>query len=186
MIDTDFTFVKQRARFRILVPLQPSTEPGDAGRIVADALFTRARGLRGRITIGERNHGGAALPFKWPTGVKFDNVTLRAGATQSPDLARWFVESAEAAAGLNDPTAFKGDVTIRELDRADQCINQWVLANAWCVQWSPGDYDGASDRFLIERVVIAHDGIIGGQRSPSRNGRRVRVADITSIMSRIP
>ena len=185
MIDTDFQLIKQRARFRVSMSLSEDAERASAGRVVVDARFTKVRGLRGRVTVGERRYGGAALPFKWPTGVEFGNVTLEAGASQSPDLARKFVESAEAAAGITDLLGFKGDVAIRELDRTDQCINEWILSRAWVVEWSPGEYDGNSDRFLIERVVLAHDAIVGGQRSRASTGRRVRVADIGSILGRI-
>ena len=193
MIDTDFQLVKQRARFRVSLVLNATAERMTGGRVVADSLFTRVRGLRGRVTMGTRRHGGAALPFKWPTGVEFGNVTLLAGATQSPDLVSFFVESAEAAAGITDLSDFKTLVAIRELNRAQECINEWVLNNAWCVEWGPGDYDGASNRFLIERIVLAHDGITPGQ--PSRRVsvgvsgetqiRRARVPDVSSIMTRI-
>lgn len=185
MIDTDSPFIKQRARFRLSIPLSLDGERQSAGRSVVDALFTKARGMRGRITVGQRRHGGAALPFKWPTGVTFDNLTLQAGATESLDLRRWFVESAEAAAGITDLSDFKTTMALREFNRERECINEWVFAGAFCVEWSPGEYDGASDRFLIEQVVIAHDGIIGGQRRRRRGAPRVEIPDITSIMKRI-
>lgn len=191
--DTDFQLVKQRARYKVSITLGLTAERQSGGRGTADVLFTRVRGMRGRIIMGEHRHGGSALPFKWPRGVTFDNVTLAAGATQSPDLVSLFAESAEAAAGIADLSALKRPAAIWELDRTGEIINEWVLNNAWAVEWTPGDYDSASDRFLIERLVLAHDGITPGQSSRrvtvnadgTQQIRRARVPDISSIMSRI-
>jgi phage tail-like protein len=167
---------KQRFRFRVRIP--GSSQAGAPAAPIT-AFFRSAGPLRLTIAKGERRVGGSPVPFTWPMGVNTADITLRAGSTNDMGLFNWAVEAAQAAAGkASKASDFQRDIAIDELGRgfntaavplpflggvqvaASRVVNTWLLTGAWPVDYAASeDYDGESDEYLIQSLVLTYDGI---------------------------
>lgn len=107
-------------------------------------------------------------PYKYITGVEYEDVTLRLGSTEDVELYNWFTEALRNAAGIGGRTSgTRRDVVIRETSKdfsirsrnpvALKILDQWVLRGAMPVAYSPGAWDSHSDEFLIEEVTLTYD-----------------------------
>lgn len=150
---------KQRARFRVRIP--SSQRAGSSGDPIA-ALFQTAGPLSIRILKGVRRHGGSPVPFTWPQGVDHADITLTAGSTNDLSLFNWAAEAAAAAAGIGTKdTDYQRDPTIEELGRgADEVVNRWRLLSAWPTDYTGGNYDNNSNRYLIQSLTLTYYGLV--------------------------
>jgi len=172
---------KQRARFAVAIP-------SDGGRRL-EARFRSVSGLAGRIIVGTVRHAGSVIPYKYPQGVEFPEAVLECGATTDRGLFNWFADVVSIAAGIGGKTrGHRRDVIVmehsREFGRGSRVptiVGGYILAGAFPVDFSPGEYDNESDEFLIESVTLTYDYL-----RPTRQLNPSSVRDISHLTSRFP
>jgi phage tail-like protein len=117
------------------------------------AGFKEVSGLEGTIDVIEYREGSDTFPVarKLPGLVKFTNVTLKRGLTDSRDLYEWW-----SAVALGKPD--RRGAAIILLDRERNPVRRWVLRNAWPVRYAISSLDAGTSAVAIETLELAHEG----------------------------
>src|SRR5919109_441106 len=103
---------------------------------IATAAFKEVSGLEGSIDVVEYREGADLSPAtrKLPGLVKFSNVTLKRGLTESRDLYQWW---SAVASGRPD----RRNVAIILLERERNPVRRWLLRDAWPVRYAISSLD---------------------------------------------
>jgi phage tail-like protein len=121
---------------------------------IARASFREVSGLEGAVDVIEYREG-ADRPLsarKLPGLVRYANVTLKRGITDSRELWDWWKA---VASGKLDRRA----VRIVLLDREGNAVRRWALADAWPVRYHVSVLDAERGETAIESLELAHDGL---------------------------
>jgi len=123
-----------------------------------EADFSKAGPLEVEIETLEYHPGGAMIPVKQPGKASFPPITLELGATRERNLFDWLKEVVNVAADVGgDDNSFKRNLTIQELDRANNVVHSWRVYGAFPTKFTPGDWDGSSGEFTIRSVELTYD-----------------------------
>jgi phage tail-like protein len=119
---------------------------------IATAGFGEVSGLEGSIDVIEYREGTDALTVRKLAGlVKYGNVTLRRGLTDSRDLYSWWTA---VASGKVD----RRGVAIVLLDRERNPVRRWLLREAWPVRYAVSSLNAEGNDVAIETLELAHEG----------------------------
>jgi phage tail-like protein len=119
---------------------------------IATAGFGEVSGLEGSIDVIEYREGTDALTVHKLAGlVKYGNVTLRRGLTDSRDLYSWWTA---VASGKVD----RRGVAIVLLDRERNPVRRWLLREAWPVRYAVSSLNAEGNDVAIETLELAHEG----------------------------
>jgi phage tail-like protein len=120
---------------------------------IATAGFKKVSGLEGSIDVIEYREGADLSPAsrKLPGIVKYANVTLKRGLTESRDLYGWWDA---VVSGKPDRRA----VAIVLLDRARTPVRRWLLREAWPVRYAISSLDAGTSAVAVETLELAHEG----------------------------
>lgn len=141
------TNVLQEPRFIVRVEKAPG--------VAMSAKFASAEGLQATVGVSTLWHGGSMIAQKDPCRVTFGPVTLTRGRTKDAELYNWFALSVAPLPDAADAGVLL--VEIVEQDRARRTVNRWRLYNAFVVEYNPGNFNGDSDGYRMESVVIEHE-----------------------------
>lgn len=121
---------------------------------IASIAFREVSGLEGSVDVIEYREGAdrALTVRKLPGLVRYANVTLRRGISDSQDLWNWWNA---VASGNTD----RRPVVILLLDRAGNQVRRWVLREAWPVRYQVSVLDAEQGQVAIESLELAHEGI---------------------------
>ena len=121
---------------------------------LAEAHFTECTGVAAKIdAVRYREGGGAQIEHRIPGRVKYDDVTLKYGLTQSRQLWDWF------NAGLRG-TVQRQNVSIVLLDSDDVTERmRWDLINAWPSEWRGAPLSATSHEIAIETLTLVFESI---------------------------
>jgi phage tail-like protein len=89
---------------------------------------------------------------KLPGRVKYSNLVLKRGLTNSLDLWNWYKS---AATGL----ATRTQVMVTLLDDTRTPVMKWVFSNAWPTKYEGSPLQGKGNEVAIETLEIAHEGM---------------------------
>jgi phage tail-like protein len=120
---------------------------------VPSAGFREVSGLAGSIDVVEYREGADLAPGarKLPGVVRYANVTLRRGLTNSDDLYNWWTA---LVSGKPDRRA----VAIVLLDRERSPVRRWMLREAWPVRYAISTLDAGLSEIAVETLELAHEG----------------------------
>jgi len=121
--------------------------------------FTECSGLSVEIETESLIEGGEnQFVHHLPSRMKWPNLTLKRGITNSDELFKWFREcSGDGFAGQgNRLTRRAGAVTLR--DAAGNTVRAWGFAGAFPVKWTGPSLAAKSSDVATEELVIAHHG----------------------------
>ncbi|MFO8009699.1 MAG: phage tail protein [Dehalococcoidia bacterium] len=125
----------------------------EMGNIVA-AEFTEVSGLEVELEILEYQEGGNNLfSHKLPGRVKFPNVTLKSGVTESNELWEWFVKGTYGKIE-------RQNISIVLYDQTNTEVRRWNLANAYPIKWTGPSFKASENTISIETLEFAHEGIV--------------------------
>lgn len=125
---------------------------------IARAAFTTCSDLRVNAETVAYREGGRLHAHKAPGLVEFPPITLSRGATNDFDLYSWFRDTFDAAAGtgLVTPDLYR-TMDIVQQDRAGNEVERYTIYQAWCKEFSAGDWDNNANETRMEQVVIECD-----------------------------
>ena len=134
------------------------------GVVVAE--FTEVSGLEAEVEVFEYIEGGNNLfTYKLPGRVKYPNVTLRHGITDTTDLWDWFymvmnrtVEKTKTPKEPIDPIERK-NITLIQYDGSGTKKREWNLVNAYPVKWTGPSFKADENAITIEAIELVHQGL---------------------------
>lgn len=120
---------------------------------IATAAFREVAGLEGSVDVIEYREGADPLlsARKLPGLVKYANVLLKRGLTDSRELYDWWRSVAE---GKPD----RRNVAIVLLDRERNAVRRWLLRDAWPVRYAVAAFDAQQNEIAVETLELAHEG----------------------------
>lgn len=92
------------------------------------------------------------IPGRQPGILKYSNVTLKRGTTQSHIFADWMNS-------IREDRAFRKTVIITLLDDEMQEVASWQLEKAWPTKCTAPDFNSTSSEVAIESLELVCEGI---------------------------
>lgn len=125
---------------------------------VISAGFTTCSELRALTEDVTYREGGRFNPHNAPGLVTFNDITLTRGVSENEDLHNWFLATFDATkeAGEATPDLFR-TFDIVQLDRAKEVVARYTVHDAYCKEYSSGDWDNNASEVRMEEVVIKID-----------------------------
>ena len=121
---------------------------------VAEAEFSEASGLEAEVEVFEYQEGGCnSYTHRLPGRVKFPNVVLKRGMTESLDLWKWFEDVTQAKIQRMDVGIVLYDETTKMAKR------RWTLERAYPVKWVGPSFKASDNAIAIETLELAHEGL---------------------------
>lgn len=138
--------------------------------------FRTISGLKESTEIIEYREGGEnETPRKIPGQTTYENVTLERGLTSdSQTLLTWRrqIFDLDSASGVASTASnygtdgapsvdFRRRVTITLRNKTGVDVYRWEVERSWPSELEIGDLDASSNDVLIEKMVLANEGIKG-------------------------
>jgi len=121
--------------------------------------FTEVSGLSVQIDVEELAEGGQnQFTHKLPGRMKWPNLVLKRGITNTDNLFEWFQQSSGdgfAGAG-NQIHRHRGAITL--MDAAGKAVRTWEFTEAYPVKWSGPKLAASSRDLAVEELEVAHCG----------------------------
>jgi phage tail-like protein len=122
------------------------------GLVVAG--FKECSGLSAEVEVETYKEGGVDYTeHKLPKGVRFNNLVLKRGVTDSTILWDWF---ASVAAGLVIQHVLF--IVLRGPDGAE--VKRWSFIGAYPVKWTGPDLNAESSAVALESIEFVHKGFM--------------------------
>ena len=139
---------------------------GDGGTI---GSFTEISGLGVTVEVEELVEGGEnGFVHRLPRGMKWQNIVLKRGVTDSDALLQWLSEC--SGSGLerrkkDNYTVPLRTATITVHDAAGRPVRRWQLERALPVRWTGPRFSASAREPAVEELEVSH----GGLRSVAAN-----------------
>ena len=116
--------------------------------------FTEVSGLESEIELESYAEGGVnGYIHQFPTRIKYPNLVLSQGLTDSETLWNWYKAASTGKIELKNGT-------IILCDRLGESVVQWNFKQAYPVKWIGPQFNASnSTEVAIERVELVHQGI---------------------------
>ena len=121
--------------------------------------FVECSGLSVEVGVEEINEGGQNhFTHKMPGRMKWPNIVLKRGITDSDNLFEWFWKTSgegfEGAGAKLERT--HGEIAV--LDAARQRVRSWKFEDAFPVAWKGPNLASSARDVAMEELEIAHHG----------------------------
>ncbi len=143
--------------------------------LLAEAHFSEVSGIDATYDVIEYRDGDDALatPEKYSGLIKYSNITLSRGMTESLDFYQWIMTaSGDALASGVALGTFKGSnlqktgsngstctMTIQLLDdQGASPVASWKFRHVWPVKYTGPDFKGTGSEIALEKLEVAHRG----------------------------
>jgi phage tail-like protein len=110
--------------------------------------FSECYGLDAEVSVIEYREGGDHLVRKLPGLIKFANITLKRGVTDSLELYNWFKAIMQ---GQND----RRDGSIVLLDDEGKQVTRWNFKSAWPCKYQGPRLNAKGNDVAIETLELA-------------------------------
>lgn len=115
--------------------------------------FSDVTGFDATMDVIEYREGDDVItPRKLPGLIKYGNVTLKWGTSDSMVLYEWLNDIAEG-------TVERKTVTITSIDEAGDDAASWQLINSWPVKYTAPDFNASGSEVAFESMELAHEGL---------------------------
>ena len=116
--------------------------------------FSEVSGFDATIDVVEYRAGDdpAITPTKLPGLIKYGNITLKWGSSETMVLYDWLID-------ITEGTIEKKTVTLTALDEEGSPAASWRCINARPVKYTAPDFNGTSSEVAIETIELAHEGL---------------------------
>ncbi|WP_341890337.1 phage tail protein [Variovorax sp. YR752] len=120
---------------------------------ITAAGFQEVSGVDISIDVIEHREGGENISTrKYPGQVKFSNIVLKRGLTDSVELYDWFKQWADG-----DPAAPRKNGSIVMLTRSAVETVRWNFFNGWPSKWTGPALNAEQSDIAIETLEIVHE-----------------------------
>lgn len=120
---------------------------------ILEAEFSDVSGLNAEVEVFPYEEGGVnGFVHKLPGRMKFPNITLKRGVTDSLELWNWFVKATNGQIE-------RRDVGILVYDLVGKPVKVWNLERAYPVKWTGPDFKAGDNAVAIETLELAHEGL---------------------------
>ncbi len=117
---------------------------------VQSGYFTEVSGLSVSVeSIEYREGGGAPAVRKLPSRVKYGDVTLKWGMSESRELWDWLMATAQGTFERKDVSV----VLLKPDGQQEEA--RWNLFNTYPSEWRGAPLDAMSDQVAIETLALA-------------------------------
>jgi phage tail-like protein len=89
---------------------------------------------------------------KIPGLIKYGNVTLKWGVTDSMDLYKWRKSIEDGKTSSN-----RKNMAVVLIDDEGKEKSRWNFSNAWPTKYDPADLNATANEIAIETLEIAHE-----------------------------
>jgi len=140
-------------------------DPPFAGKFVFSVegltigAFTEVSGLSVSIDVEELAEGGQnQYTHKLPGRMKWPNLVLKRGITETDNLFQWFATSSgDGFAGAGNKIERRtGRVELR--DAAGRTVRKWEFTGAYPVKWSGPKLAASARDLAVEELEVCHSG----------------------------
>lgn len=126
-------------------------------RVEIDGLeagqFNEVTGFDATIDVVEYREGTDVItPRKLPGLIKYGNITLKWGASDTMVLYDWLID-------ISEGTVERKTITITHIDEAGDDAASWQLINAWPVKYTAPDFNALGSEVAFETIELAHEGL---------------------------
>jgi phage tail-like protein len=144
-------------------------DPPFVGRFVftVDGLtigaFTEVSGLSVQIDVEELPEGGQnQFVHKLPGRMKWPNLVLKRGITNSDNLFEWFQRSSgDGFAGAGNALERRNGA-ISLADAKGRMVRTWRFTQAYPVKWTGPRFSASSRDLAVEELEVCHHGFRSG------------------------
>jgi phage tail-like protein len=127
---------------------------------LSTAGFSEVSGLQTEIETEDYNEGGNDFVHKFTKGIKYTNLTLKRGFTDSDALWSWYQDVSSAILNNGSLKKHKKDITIIIIDMAKKPIKNFTFKQAYPIKWSGSDLKGTGNSIAIETLELVHQGFM--------------------------
>jgi phage tail-like protein len=121
--------------------------------------FTECSGLSVDIEVEELKEGGQnQFVHKLPSRMKWPNIVLKRGITNSDNLFEWFSKCSGDGFSAEGNALPRGEGEITLLGAAGDTIRSWRFEGAFPVKWTGPTLAAGSREAATEQLEIAHHG----------------------------
>jgi phage tail-like protein len=124
---------------------------------LTEATFREGAGFDSEqevIESREVGKGGVVFIKKLPGALKWSNITLRRGMTDSLDLWKWRKKVADG-----DIEGARMDGSIVIYDPKLQEVARYNFKRGWPCKWKGPDLNATANEVAIEELDLAHEGL---------------------------
>src|SRR5687768_11413435 len=124
-------------------------------KVSIDAItvsFSECTGLDAEVSVIEYREGGDHIVRKLPGLIKYSNITLKRGITDSLELYNWFKAVMQ---GQN----YRRDGSVVLLDDEMKEVTRWHFKNAWPCKYEGPKLNAKGNEVAIEILELACEGI---------------------------
>lgn len=132
--------------FRFLVEIDGLTQAGFREVTIPDSA---------QDPIEYRNGDEAPTARKIPGLVKYGNVSLKWGITDSLELYEWRKQVEDGKT-----QEARKNVAVVVLDEEGNAKSRWEFSSAWPTKYDAPDLNATGNEIAIETLEIAHEGMI--------------------------
>ncbi len=121
--------------------------------------FMECKGLVLELEIEEVAEGGEnQFVHKLPKGLKWPNITLKRGVTDTNDLFEWMEESSGIRFSANGGRIRRRTGRVSLVDAAGDTLRTWEFSGAIPVKWTGPEFNADAKAVATETLEIAHHG----------------------------
>jgi len=119
---------------------------------ITQAQFRECTGLGSTVEVVENPEGGRAHVTKIPGRIKYPNIVLKWGLTDSTELYEWH------RAALQGNVQRKNG-SIVQLDFQGNEKARWDFVGGWPTKWDGSAFNAGGSDLTVETLEIAHEGV---------------------------
>jgi phage tail-like protein len=121
--------------------------------------FTEVSGLSVQIDTEELAEGGQNhYTHKLPGRMKWPNLVLKRGITDSDNLFEWFASCSGEGLAAADNKVQRRYGTVSLVDVAGKKVRSWTFVGAFPVKWTGPRLAASSRDLAVEELEVCHRG----------------------------
>lgn len=121
--------------------------------------FAEVSGLSVEVEVEELSEGGQNhFVHRLPGRMRWPNIVLKRGVTDSDGLFEWFAGSSGAGFSAAGNRLERRDGEIVLVDAAARPLRRWSFTEAFPVRWTGPTFAATSTDVAMEELEIAHHG----------------------------
>jgi phage tail-like protein len=131
---------------------------------IAIGAFTEVSGLSVQIDTEELAEGGQnQYTHKLPGRMKWPNLVLKRGITDTDSLFEWFAKCSGDGLNSADNQVERHHGSVELKDAAGKTVRRWEFEDAYPVKWTGPKLAAASKDVATEELEVCHCGFKPGK-----------------------